>query len=144
MFYGRFGHSIDDKGRLILPSKVRIDLGLGVYATRGIDHCLYLYPRAEWERLSDKMRQLPLTNKDARQFRRFFYGEASELEVDKQGRILIPAYLREYAGLKTEVVLIGAEDHLEVWNAEAYKQENTALEQDPEALAQKLSVLGIL
>ena len=144
MFYGRFAHSIDDKGRLILPSKARLELGLAVYVTRGIDRCLYLYPRSEWERLSQKIRQLPLTNQDARQFRRFFYGEAAELEVDKQGRILLPGYLREYANLASEVVLIGAEDHLELWNADAYKQENAALVENPEALAQKLSTLGIL
>lgn len=144
MFYGRFAHSIDDKGRLILPSKIREQLGLAVYATRGMDRCLFLFPRSEWERLSEKIHQLPLTKKKARQFRRFFYGEAAELQVDKQGRILIPGYLREYAGLVSDAVLIGADEHLELWNADAYEQENAALTQDPDALTEELSTLGIL
>jgi MraZ protein len=144
MFYGRYGHSIDDKGRLILPSKVRMDLGLDVFVTRGIDRCLYLYPRVEWDRISAKIHQLPLTSKPARQFRRFFYGEASQLDVDKQGRILIPSYLREYADLTNEVFLVGADDHVEVWDAAAYKQENTALELNPDALAENLSALTTL
>jgi len=144
MFFGKFGHTIDDKGRLTIPAKYRTVLAAGVVVTRGLDRCLYVYPLAEWDQLAEKIRQLPLTKKDARAFVRFLFAEAADCIPDKQGRVLIPAYLRDYANLRDEVIVAGSDNHLEVWNPDAYQQDNSRLEQDVEALAEKLGELRIL
>jgi len=144
MFLGRFGHTIDVKGRLTIPAKYRPSLATGVVITRGIDHCLYIYPLAEWQQLADKVRELPLTKRDARAFARLLFSEAADCIPDKQGRVLIPAYLREYADLRNEVIIAGLGNRLEVWNPDAWKQNNSELEQDAEALAENLGALGIL
>ena len=144
MFFGRFGHTIDDKGRLTIPAKYRTSLASGVVVTRGIERCLYIYPLAEWDHLSSQIRQLPLTSKEARSMTRFLFAEAADCVPDKQGRVLIPAYLRDYANLKSDVIVAGSHDHLEVWNPDAYEQDNRHLEDDVEIVAAKLGELGIL
>jgi len=144
MFLGRFGHTIDDKGRLTIPSKYRADLAAGVVITRGLDRCLYIYPQAEWKQLAEKIRQLPLTKKEARAFVRFLFSEAADGIPDKQGRILIAAYLREYASLHDEVIVVGSHNRLEVWNPDAWQQDSSKLEQDVEAFAEQLGELGVL
>ncbi len=144
MFLSRFGHTIDNKGRLTIPAKYRTSLAAGVVVTRGIDRCLYIYPLGEWERLAEKVRQLPLTKKDARAFVRLLFSAAADCIPDKQGRVLIPAYLREYADLQDEVIIAGLDNRVEVWNPGAWEQNNSELEQDAEALAEKLGDLGIL
>lgn len=144
MFLGTFGYRIDDKGRLTIPAKYRTSLAAGVVVTRGIDRCLYIYPLGEWERLAEKVRQLPLTKKDARAFVRLLFSAAADCIPDKQGRVLIPAYLREYADLQDEVIIAGLDNRVEVWNPGAWEQNNSELEQDAEALAEKLGDLGIL
>ncbi len=144
MFLGTFGYRIDDKGRLTIPAKYRTSLAAGVVVTRGIDRCLYIYPLAEWERLAQKTRQLPLTRKDARAFDRLLFSEANDCVPDRQGRVLIPAYLREYANLDDEIIVAGSHDRLEVWNANAYQQDNSMLEHDVDVVAERLSELGIL
>jgi len=144
MFLGTFGYRIDDKGRLTIPAKYRTRLAAGVMVTRGIDRCLYVYPLAEWERLAQKTRQLPVTKKDARAFVRLLFSEAADCVPDKQGRVLIPAYLREYANLHDEIIVAGSHDRLELWNPNAYQQDNSRLEQDVDVLAERLSGLGIL
>mgnify|MGYP001035466519 CR=1 FL=1 len=144
MFLGRFAHTIDDKGRLTIPSKYRATLAAGVVVTRGFDPCLYVYPEAEWDQLAEKIRQFPMTKKHARSFVRLLFSEASDSTPDKQGRVLIPAYLRDYANLRGGVIIAGMDNHLELWNPDAWQEQDASLEQDAEDLAEKASELGIL
>jgi MraZ protein len=144
MFFGKFGHTIDEKGRLTIPSKYRDTLGGGVVITRGIDRCLYIYPLEEWERLALKLQQLRMTDLDSRQFLIFLFAEASDCVPDRQGRVLIPSDLREYAGLDGNAIVTGSQNHLEVWSPDAYQAVKTKVESDPQGLAQRISGLGIL
>ena len=107
MFMGEYNHSVDAKGRLIVPSKFREQLGNEFVVTKGLDGCLFVYSQEEWKRIEESLREKPLTSKDARKFMRFFFAGAANCEVDKQGRILLPANLREYAGIDKEVVSVG-------------------------------------
>ena len=107
MFMGEYSHNIDAKGRMIVPSKFREQLGDEFVVTKGLDGCLFVYPNEEWQNIEEKFRNVPLTSKDARKFSRFFFAGATTCEVDKQGRILLPAVLREFAGLEKEVVSVG-------------------------------------
>lgn len=113
---GEYHHNIDDKGRLIIPSKFRTELGEKLIITRGLDKCLFVYSESEWEKIVSKLKTLPFTNKDARNFTRFFLSGATECEFDKQGRINITSPLVTYADLAKECVIIGANDRLEVWS----------------------------
>lgn len=115
MFMGEFQHNIDQKGRIIMPSKFREDLGDCFVVTRGLDKCLFAYPLTEWKALEEKLKKLPLTKKDARAFTRFFFSGAVECEIDKQGRINIPQPLRKYAKLEKECVVIGVSERIELW-----------------------------
>ncbi len=144
MFFGRFAHIIDEKGRLTVPSKYRTTLDKGLVVTRGIDPCLYVFAMEDWEGLKPKFEQLLLTNADARHFIGFMFAEACDCVPDKQGRVLIPVELREYAGLNGDVVVTGVFNHLEVWNPDAYRAAKAAMESDPQGLAQRISGLGIL
>ena len=121
MFMGEYHHTIDEKGRLTIPSKVRYELGESFIVTRGIDRCLFIYPKHEWEQIITKYRELPNT-KEARNFMRFFLSGATDCEFDKQGRINISAPLIKYAGLEKECIIIGVNDRLEVWSRDAWKQ----------------------
>ena len=112
---GEYMHSIDAKGRVILPADFRSELGESFIITKGLDNCLFIYTTSEWENLSDKLKQLPLAKAEARAFVRFFFSGARQLECDKQGRFLVPATLRAYAKLQKEVVLIGVSSRIELW-----------------------------
>ncbi len=127
MFMGEYHHNIDEKGRLIIPSKIRYELGENFVITRGLDNCLFIYPKDEWNNIINKYKELPNT-KDARNFMRFFLSGASNLEFDKQGRINIPSPLIIYADLTKECVVIGVNDRLEVWSKERW--ENFTLENE--------------
>jgi len=116
LFYGEYQHSVDAKGRVIIPSKFREGLGEKFILTKGLDNCLFAYSLEEWSNLEAKLRSLPFTDKDVRAFVRFFFAGAAEVEVDKQGRILIPQNLREYAGLEKDVYIIGVSTRVEVWD----------------------------
>ena len=120
MFMGEFHHSIDDKGRLILPAKFREDLGDNFIITRGLEECLFIYSISEWEKITHKLNNLPFTKKDARSFMRFFLSGATATEFDKQGRINITSPLISYANLKKECVIIGVGDRIEVWSKEKW------------------------
>lgn len=120
MFMGEYKHNIDIKGRIIVPSKFRDGLGETFVITRGLDQCLFAYPIDEWHLLEEKLKKLPLTKKDARAFTRFFFSGAVECEVDKQGRINIPASLRKYAGLDKECAVIGVSNRVEIWSDQAW------------------------
>ena len=117
---GEFHHNIDDKGRLIIPSKFRYELGEKFVITRGLEKCLFVYSLTEWEKIVKRLRSLPFTNKDARNFTRFFLSGAAECEFDKQGRINITSPLVRYAGLTKECVIIGANDRLEIWSEDSW------------------------
>ena len=116
MLMGEYRHSIDEKGRLIIPSKFRLELGDKFIVTKGLDGCLFVYPKNEWDSIASKLKVLPFTKKDARVFMRFFLSGATECEFDKQGRINITSPLAEYADLTKECVIIGVNDRLEIWS----------------------------
>ena len=120
MLMGEYHHNIDDKGRLIIPSKFRDELGEKFIITRGIEKCLFVYSYEEWNKIVKRLDSLPFTNKDARNFIRFFLSGAAECEFDRQGRINITSPLVHYAGLTKECVIIGANDRLEVWSEEGW------------------------
>ena len=141
MFMGEYNHIIDAKGRLIIPAKFREPLGEEFVLTRGLDGCLYIYPMDEWNAFEEKLRALPLTNKNARTFTRFFVAGATNCELDKQGRILIPAVLREFAGLDKDVVLVGVASRIEIWSKE--KWEDASEYDDMEDIAEHMSELGL-
>ncbi|MFY9175656.1 MAG: division/cell wall cluster transcriptional repressor MraZ [Peptococcia bacterium] len=143
MFTGEFQHSIDDKGRLIMPAKFREMLGESFMLTKGLDGCLFVYPQAEWRNLENKLKNLPFTNKDARAFARFFFSGASECETDKQGRILLASNLREYAQINKDVVIIGVGTRLEIWSKEIWAGYSNEVEGNYEELAEKLVELDL-
>ncbi len=118
---GEYHHSIDNKGRVIVPSKFREELGEMFIITRGLDQCLFGYPLSEWKVIEDKLKSLPLTKKDARAFTRFFFSGATESELDKQGRINIPAPLMQYAKLEKECVILGVSNRIEIWSKQIWE-----------------------
>ncbi|MED4226097.1 division/cell wall cluster transcriptional repressor MraZ [Neobacillus cucumis] len=121
MFMGEYHHSIDTKGRLIVPSKFRDELGDMFIITRGLDQCLFGYPLSEWSLIEEKLKGLPLTKKDARAFTRFFFSGATESELDKQGRINIPTPLLQYAKLEKECVILGVSNRIEIWSKQIWE-----------------------
>ena len=118
MFIGEYHHTIDDKGRIIIPAKFRDELGSNFVVTRGIESCLFVYPNKNWDQICEKLNSLPFTRKDARIFNRFFMSGATNVELDKQGRINISSPLINYANLKKDCVVIGTGDRLEIWSKE--------------------------
>lgn len=143
MLIGEYKHVVDAKGRITLPSKFREELGDRFILTKGLDNCLFGYSLKEWAVLEEKLKKLPLTSKDARAFLRFFFAGACECEVDKQGRVLIPQNLREYANLQKEVFIIGVMTRIEIWSEENWQKEMAAESLSVEKLAQKMEELGI-
>lgn len=143
MFIGEYQHSLDGKGRLIIPSKFRDYLGLEFVMTKGLDNCLFVYPKSEWNVLENKLKTLPLTNKDARAFIRFFFAGATECTLDKQGRVLIPSNLREHSMLGKEAVIIGVATRMEIWSKEEWKKYNEDDSLSYENIAEKMAELGI-
>ena len=141
MFMGEYNHTIDAKGRLIVPSKFRESLGDVFVVTKGLDGCLFVYDNEEWNVFEEKLKSLPLTNKDARTFVRFFLAGAAEVEVDNQGRILVPGVLREFAGLKKDVVLIGVASRIEIWDRERF--DGAAVYEDMDEIAEHMAELGL-
>ena len=142
MLIGEFNHGMDNKNRIIIPSKLREDLGESFIISKGLDGCLYIYPKAEWITFETKLKALPLSSKDARTFARFFFSGANEMEPDKMGRILIPQSLLEYAGIVDEVVSVGMMNRVEVWSKEKLKAYNDS-EMDMDDIASKMNELGI-
>ncbi|MGD2164435.1 MAG: division/cell wall cluster transcriptional repressor MraZ [Anaerolineae bacterium] len=130
MFLGEFVHTLDSKGRLTIPAKFRESLDMGLVVTRGIDRCLAVFPMAEWEKLAAQVSELPMTDRQARAFRRFLFASASDVSPDKQGRILIPQNLREYAGLDGDVVIAGLSNYMEIWSTDAWQDEREQVEGD--------------
>jgi MraZ protein len=125
MFVGEYRHNMDTKGRLAIPFRMRSELEHGAIVTRGVDTCLTIYTRAEWDTLAAKIAALPMSDPKARRFSRFFLAGAAEVEFDKQGRILLPAYLREYAGITGEVVVAGVYNRIELWSEQSWDKQAT-------------------
>lgn len=143
MFIGEFQHNLDTKGRIAVPVKFRNKLSGGAIITRGLDHCLFIFSDKEWETLAQKLIALPLAQANSRAFVRLMLAGAMDVEVDKQGRILIPDYLREYAGLKKQATVAGLYNRIEIWDSEAWKQYKSKTESQSDEIAEKLSELGI-
>lgn len=142
MFLGEFNHTIDDKGRLTIPARYRPALATGIVVTRGLDGCLALYDTAGWDALAEQVDALPVTDRRARDFRRFIFGSAAEATPDRQGRVLVPAYLRQYAGIDGEVTIVGMNTFIEIWNRETWQAMRQDVEND-EGNAERWAELGI-
>jgi len=143
MFLGEYSHSIDNKGRLSVPKKFRESLGEKAILTKGLDGCLFLYPASEWDSLSTKLRELSVTQADTRAFARYLFGSAAEVKFDQLGRIQIPEYLRGYAKLTKETVLLGVLERVEIWRKEEWHKLSKVLGERGEEIAEKLSKKGI-
>ncbi len=144
MFMGEYRHALDEKGRLFIPARMRELLGGRFVITKGLDRCLFLYSGKEWEGVQERLGQLPLSSGEARAFARFFFSGASECEPDKQGRILVPQLLRQYASLQRETVIVGVATRVEIWPAEGWQQYAEESQASPEELAENLGKLGLL
>ncbi len=143
MFMGEYRHSIDGKNRMIIPAKFRDDLGDHFVMTKGLDGCLFLYPLSEWSILEDKLKSLPFTKSDARSFVRFFFSGATECEVDKQGRILLPQNLKDFCKISKDVVIIGVSTRVEIWAEEVWTTYSQEAEETYEEIAENMVDLGI-
>lgn len=143
MLIGEYAHSIDTKGRLIMPSKLKDDIGEKFVITKGLDGCLFVYSQVEWKNFENKLRTFPLTNKDARALVRFFLAGAMECEIDKQGRFLISSNLREFASLEKDVVIIGVLNKIEIWSKDKWLEYSEKENMEADEIAEKMADLGI-
>ncbi len=143
MLIGEYTHIIDAKKRLAIPSKLRKELGLKVVITRGLDNCLFVFPLKDWQKLVEKLSNLPLGQKDTRGFSRLMLAGASEVVLDSLGRILIPDYLKNYAQLKKNVVIAGVYNRLEIWDEAKWNVFKKQNEKEVDAMAERLGELGV-
>ncbi len=141
MLIGEYAHSLDVKGRIIMPSKFREDIGEKFIVTKGLDGCLFAFSIEEWKKFEEKLATLPISNKDARTFSRFFFAGAIDCELDKQGRFLISSNLREFAGFVKDVVIVGMNSRIEIWSKEKWEDCSNNLSADE--IAEKMEMLGI-
>jgi MraZ protein len=144
MFIGEYEHSLDEKKRISLPKSFRTEMGKKVVMTRGLDNCLFVYPRKEWEKVAAKLQELSFAQADTRGFNRFILSGAAEVDVDGAGRILIPEHQKSFAGLKKNVIFAGVSDRVEVWDAERWNTYKAKIEKQADALAEKLGEIGAL
>lgn len=143
MFIGEFTHTVDTKNRIAVPSKFRGELGEKMIVTRGLDACLFAYPVRVWEKMAEKLSTFPIGDAQARSFVRLLLAGATDTEVDKQGRIVLPEYLRKYAGVKKTVVVAGLFDRIEIWDEKRWSIYKAKAEKDTDSVAQKLGELGL-
>ena len=143
MFSGTYHHNIDSKGRIIIPSKFREELSDGFVLTKGLDDCLFLFPMSEWIIFRNKLKAVPLTSKEGRAFTRYFFANAVECEMDRQGRLNIPSELRKHAHIDKEVVSIGVDNRVEIWSKAGWQLYNESPELDSDLIAEKMESLGI-
>ena len=144
MFIGEYTHTIDDKGRLAMPKKIVSGLGKKIVITRGLDGALFVYTKKDWEKIAEKLQALSFTSADSRGFNRFMLSGASEGELDGAGRVLIPEYLRTFAKITTKVVVAGVSDRVEIWDEARWTTYKESIENNADALAEKLAQVGIL
>lgn len=143
MFIGEFEHTLDSKGRLAVPAKFRRGLSRGAVVTRGLDHCLFLYDEKEWQKVAVKIATLPISQANMRAFTRLMLAGAMEVEIDSQGRIVLPFYLREYAHLEKEAVVTGLYNRIEIWDKFLWKSYSSRTEREGEKIAETLGALGV-
>ena len=141
MLVGEYQHSVDAKGRMIMPAKFREELGDSFVVTKGLDNSLFIFSKEEWARLDEKLAQLPLSK--GRTMQRFFYGSMAECEIDKQGRVLLPANLREYASLEKDVVVVGLNRRAEIWSKDKWDEQNESFMESADDVALQMEDLGI-
>jgi MraZ protein len=142
VFLGEYAHTIDDKSRLSIPAKFRGDLANGLILTRGLDGCLWLYTETEWQKIAEGVSQLPITQKNARSFGRFILSGAMDLKLDKVGRVNVPKYLADYAGIKNKVVVTGMHNRLEIWAEDKWNSFKDEMEKNSEEVAENLAEIG--
>ena len=142
MFTGEYRHTVDDKGRIAVPAKFRAQLADGAVVSRWLDDCLAIHTRQGWDALAERVAGLPITDQGSRLFQRFIFGGAVEAEIDRQGRILLPSFLRDAAGLTTDAVVVGSRAHAEIWAPDRWDSYRRALD-DPQELARAIEGLGI-
>ncbi|MBN7275140.1 division/cell wall cluster transcriptional repressor MraZ [Ligilactobacillus pobuzihii] len=143
MFMGEYRHSIDTKGRIIIPAKFRDELAGKCILTRGLDGCLFGYPMDEWQNLEEKLKKLPLTKRDARSFVRFFYSAATESAFDKQGRVNIPQSLRSHAGVEKKCVIVGVSNRFEIWSEDRWQDFSDNAEENFDDIAENMIDFGL-
>ena len=143
MFIGEYSHNLDEKGRLAVPVKYRGDLAKGAVVTRGLDNCLFLYPKAEWAKLAKKLAELPISKANSRAFARLMLAGAMDVELDKQGRIVVPEYLRNYAGMKKKLVVTGLMNRMEIWDEDKWNAYKKSTEADSSDIAETLGEIGV-
>lgn len=143
MLIGEYRHSLDTKGRVIIPAKLREELQDDFVMTKGLDNCLFVYPKEEWIKIENKLKELPMTNKAVRSFVRTFFSGATNESCDKQGRALIPQHLREHANIEKDVVIIGVSTRVEIWSVENWDNYNVTEGLNYEEMAEKMEDLGI-
>lgn len=144
MFIGEYEHTLDEKKRVSLPKQFRTGLGKKMVMTRGLDNCLFVYSKASWEKVAEKLQALSFAQADTRGFNRFILSGAAEVEADTAGRILIPEHQKEFAGLKKTVVFAGVSDRVEVWDVESWKAYKARIEKQADSMAEKLGEIGAL
>lgn len=144
MLIGEYLHTLDSKKRLSLPAKFRKEVGRKVVITRGLDSCLFMYPLAAWQKIAAKLSELPVGQSDTRGLSRFLLSGAIETEVDGAGRVLVPEYLKEFADLKSRVVLAGVSDRIEIWNERQWEEYKRRIEKGADRMAETLGEMGIL
>jgi MraZ protein len=143
MFIGEYTHNLDEKGRVAVPKKFRADLHKGAVVTRGLDSCLFLYTKNEWTKLAEKLASLPFAQANTRAFARLMLAGAMDVEIDKQGRIILPEYLRTFAGLKKNIVVAGLYNRLELWDQKKWEEYKVRTERDSNKIAEQMSELGV-
>ena len=143
MFIGEYLHNLDDKNRMAVPVKFRVKLGKGAVVTRGLDHSLFLFNAVDWEEFAQKIKALPMSQANNRAFSRLMLAGAMEVDLDNQGRILLPDYLKQYAGLKKQVVVTGLYNRVEIWDEEQWKNYKAKTEASSDEIAERLGELGI-
>lgn len=143
MFIGEYSLSMDNKGRMAVPAKFRATLGSGAVLTRGLDNSLFLYPKKQWDEIAGKLSKLPISQANSRAFARLMLAGAWDVEIDKQGRMMVPEYLRKFAGITKKVVVAGLYDRLEIWNEETWNEYKSNTEQESSNIAEALGELGV-
>ncbi|MEK7625485.1 MAG: division/cell wall cluster transcriptional repressor MraZ [Patescibacteria group bacterium] len=143
MFIGEYSHNLDDKGRLAIPVKFRNQLKQGAVVTRGLDNCLFLYTKTEWQKLATKLAALPISQANSRAFSRLMLAGAMDIDVDGQGRVILPEYLRKFASLKKELVLAGLYNRIEIWDAKNWESYKAQTESQSGNIAERMGELGV-
>jgi MraZ protein len=143
MFIGEYSHNLDDKGRLAIPIKFRRDLTKGAVVTRGLDNCLFLYTKSEWEKLAGKLAALPISQANSRAFARLMLAGAMDVPMDKQGRVILPEYLRNFAGIKKATIIAGLYNRLELWDETSWQNYKNSTEKESSEIAERMAELGV-